>query len=89
MRFVIPQTDNRTVSGDMRHDLIDSETGKVAGFIQGRRGSTWDHMAAWQVSLFDDRHRAEFDRLDQCRAFVQGVESAISSLMPDKRNQAC
>jgi hypothetical protein len=89
MRFVIPQGDNRTVSGDVRHDLIDSETGKVAGFIQGRRSSTWDHMPAWQVSLFDDRHRGEFDRLDQCRAFVQGVESAISSLMPEKRNQAC
>jgi hypothetical protein len=88
MKIVVPDVDGRTVLGDIWHDVVDSETGKTVGHVRGHQGSQFFDNKSWQIELFDKQHRAEFDRLSECRAFAKGVESAINSLMPEKKASA-
>lgn len=87
MKIIVPDIDGRTVEGDMWHSVIDTESGETVGHVRGGQGSQLFGSPSWEIELFDKQHRGSFDRLCECRAFAKGVESAINSLMP-KRKQA-
>jgi hypothetical protein len=86
MDIHVPRIDGRTRMGDMRHPIIDHETGQRIGTLECRQG-TWTNNKRYHsrtIYLFDDKIRGSFETHAECVAFAKGIEVAINQIIGPK-----
>jgi hypothetical protein len=77
MRLTFKKFDARAC----KHEpILDRDTGKKVGYIYANGVGPYD--GGIQVSLFDEKYRASFNRFDEVFGFVQVVEAVLNYVTP-------
>jgi hypothetical protein len=64
-------------------DVIDEETGKTVGLIKtGAVGP--GNVGGIEISLFDGKYRAFFNRSEECKGFILGVQAVLNHMTSGK-----
>jgi hypothetical protein len=62
---------------EFQEDLItDNDTGKVVGFVKASRSPATRH-----VSLFGGKYQGDFRTIEECCAFIKGVEVVLNHVV--------
>ena len=82
MKIRVPVIDGRSFDAINLgpHNVIDEETGKAIGTIEGHRGSMGIDRSRWAICLFG-KYNGYFERRDECVAFAEGVEAVINQVV--------
>jgi hypothetical protein len=83
MKLQVPKVDGRTRMGGCRHKVIDLDTGKAVGWIEGHEGAFIGNTRypSWRISLFDGKYKSGFEKHDECVAFAEGVEAVLNHMV--------
>jgi hypothetical protein len=81
MKLKVPNFDGRTRMADHPHKVMDSDTDKAIGLVQGHQGPSLGPSLRWSISLFDGKYEGVFERHDECVAFAKGVEAVLNHMV--------
>jgi hypothetical protein len=79
MKLKVPNFDGRTRMADFPHKVMDSDTDKAIGSIQGHQGASLGQ--SWSISLFDGKYNGAFESHNECVAFAKGVEAVLNHMV--------
>jgi hypothetical protein len=60
--------------------IIDQDTGEEVGYIMSN-GVGMYSSGGIRVSLFDDKYVADLNTYEQCKGFVEGVETVLNRMV--------
>jgi hypothetical protein len=61
-------------------DVIDQDTGRVVGYINAQ-GVGFAGNGGIEVNLFDGKYRTFANRYEECKGFVNGVQSVLNHMV--------
>lgn len=79
MKLVACWTDTRggyTSKVSFRAEVMDEGTNEQVGFVEATRSPITRH-----VSLFGGKYQGDFEKPEECAAFVKGVEAVLNHMI--------